>query len=58
MPLVDADVATFRAILDVIPARRMLRPDELGTAVRFLLDPSARYMTATTMVMDGGFTSQ
>ena len=45
-------------ILDVIPARRMLRPDELGTAVRFLLDPSARYMTATTVVMDGGFTSQ
>ena len=45
-------------ILDAIPARRMLRPDELATAVRFLLDPAARYMTASMLVMDGGFTSQ
>ena len=46
------------AILGAIPAQRMLPARELATAVRFLLDPDARYMVATTIVMDGGFTSQ
>jgi len=46
------------SIISAIPARRLLPADQLATAVRFLLDPGARYMTASTLVMDGGFTSQ
>ncbi|WP_433784095.1 SDR family NAD(P)-dependent oxidoreductase [Actinomycetospora sp. CA-101289] len=50
--------ATPEQALASIPARRMLPMPELATAVRFLLDPAARYMVATTLVMDGGFSSQ
>ncbi len=44
-------------VLAAIPAKRMLPATELATAVRFLLDPGTRYITGSTVLMDGGLTS-
>ncbi len=44
-------------ILAAIPVGRLLRPEELAAAVRFLLSDEARFMVGTTLVMDGGFTA-
>jgi NAD(P)-dependent dehydrogenase (short-subunit alcohol dehydrogenase family) len=40
-----------------IPAGRPGEPDELAAAVVFLASPAAGYITATTLVVDGGLTA-
>ena len=40
-----------------IPAQRVGDPDELAAAVVFLATPAAGYITATTLVVDGGLTA-
>jgi NAD(P)-dependent dehydrogenase (short-subunit alcohol dehydrogenase family) len=40
------------------PIGRMGRPEELVAAVRYLLSDDARYVTGTTLVLDGGYTAQ
>jgi NAD(P)-dependent dehydrogenase (short-subunit alcohol dehydrogenase family) len=45
-------------ILSALPVGRLLRADELCAAVRYLCSDEARFMTGTTMVLDGGFTAQ
>jgi NAD(P)-dependent dehydrogenase (short-subunit alcohol dehydrogenase family) len=37
---------------------RLARPAELVAAVRYLLSDDARYVTGTTLVLDGGYTAQ
>ncbi len=44
-------------ILAAIPIGRLLAPAELCAAVRFLLSDEARFVVATTLVLDGGFTA-
>jgi len=41
-----------------IPLGRMAKPDEIGSVVAFLAGDGATYMTATTIVVDGGMTQQ
>jgi len=43
--------------LDLTPAGRMGRPEELVSAVLYLADDSSSYTTGTDLVVDGGFTS-
>ena len=40
-----------------IPAGRVGDPDELAAAVVFLASPAAGYITAATLVVDGGITA-
>jgi 3-oxoacyl-[acyl-carrier protein] reductase len=43
------------AMLDAIPARRLMKHSELGEIIEFLVSPSASYINGTTLVVDGGF---
>jgi NAD(P)-dependent dehydrogenase (short-subunit alcohol dehydrogenase family) len=44
-------------VMAAIPIGRMLAPEELCAAVRFLCSDDARFVVGTTLVMDGGFTA-
>jgi NAD(P)-dependent dehydrogenase (short-subunit alcohol dehydrogenase family) len=44
-------------VMAAIPIGRMLAPEELCAAVRFLCSDDARFMVGATLVMDGGFTA-
>ncbi len=37
-----------------IPLGRMAKPEEIGSVVAFLAGPGASYITATTLLADGG----
>ena len=50
----DVPVETITAR---IPAGRMLKSDELGAGVAYLLSPDARFHTGQVFTLDGGFTS-
>jgi NAD(P)-dependent dehydrogenase (short-subunit alcohol dehydrogenase family) len=45
-------------IMSALPVGRMLRPEELCAAVRYLCSDEARFMTGTTLLLDGGFTAK
>jgi NAD(P)-dependent dehydrogenase (short-subunit alcohol dehydrogenase family) len=44
-------------ILAAIPVGRLLAPQELCAAVRYLSSDDARFVVGTTLVLDGGFTA-
>jgi NAD(P)-dependent dehydrogenase (short-subunit alcohol dehydrogenase family) len=44
-------------ILGALPVGRLLRAEELCAAVRFLCGDDSRFVTGTTLVLDGGFTA-
>ncbi|WP_181781589.1 SDR family NAD(P)-dependent oxidoreductase [Pseudonocardia pini] len=45
-------------IVAAFPVKRLARPAELVAAVRYLLSDDARFVTGTTLVLDGGYTAQ
>lgn len=52
------DPADRRAALErSIPMRRQGAPEDLAGAVVFLASPAARYITGTSLVVDGGYTA-
>lgn len=40
------------------PMRRLGMPDEIASAIAFLLSDEASFVTATDLVVDGGWTAQ
>jgi NAD(P)-dependent dehydrogenase (short-subunit alcohol dehydrogenase family) len=53
---VYSDPALYAARRDLVPLRRIGRPQDIGAAVAFLLSEDAAYVTGQTLVVDGGFT--
>jgi 3-oxoacyl-[acyl-carrier protein] reductase len=43
--------------LELVPARRTGKPEEVGAAVRFLASTDAGYVTGTTLFVDGGMSA-
>lgn len=43
-----------KSFLDLIPMRRLGRPDEIAAAIEFLLSEQASYITGQTLFVDGG----
>ena len=50
----EADPAKMKALDAAIPLRRMAQPSEIADVAVFLASGKASYMTATTVVIDGG----
>lgn len=50
----EADPAKVRALDAAIPLGHVAEPGEIGAVVAFLASDAARYVTATTVVVDGG----
>lgn len=48
------DEATSKKLSDSIPLKRIGKPDEIATAVEFLVGPGGDYVTGQTLVIDGG----
>jgi 3-oxoacyl-[acyl-carrier protein] reductase len=44
-------------LLEAVPARRAGRPEDVAAAVSYLVSPAASYVTATTLVVDGGLSA-
>jgi glucose 1-dehydrogenase len=48
------DPVKLKTINDAIPLGRMAQPEEIGSVVAFLAGDGASYITATTVMVDGG----
>jgi len=53
-----SDPATMKRLRDAIPLGRMAKPEEIASVVAFLASDGAGYVTATTIVADGGIMQQ
>lgn len=49
--------ATMRELVGKIPARRQGTPDDVIGIIVFLASPESRYITGTSVVIDGGYTA-
>ncbi|MGH2863146.1 MAG: SDR family oxidoreductase, partial [Solirubrobacteraceae bacterium] len=52
----ESDPAKMQALDNAIPLGRIAQPSEIADVVVFLASGKAGYMTATTVVIDGGIT--
>jgi NAD(P)-dependent dehydrogenase (short-subunit alcohol dehydrogenase family) len=54
---IEADAERYRRILGRIALGRIGQPEEIGGALVFLASAAARYMTGSTITIDGGWTA-
>lgn len=57
-PDFQADRARARLTEAIYPLRRVGRPDDIAAAVSFLVSEEAAFITANTLVVDGGLSAQ
>jgi len=61
-PMVERGLAALPEFMDVvkqsIPMRRIGEPEEVAAAVLWLFSDASRFVTGTTLTVDGGFTAQ
>jgi NAD(P)-dependent dehydrogenase (short-subunit alcohol dehydrogenase family) len=53
-PMMD-DPVVLKYYQDRVPLHRGAQPEELASAIAFLLSADASYVTAATLLVDGGF---
>lgn len=56
--LYDGNEARKQRMVDRTPLRRLGTPDDIASAVMFLLSPEASFITASDLVVDGGWLAQ
>lgn len=56
-PFTGAVPTGSSAVVDASPLRRRAEPEEIASAAAFLLSEDASYITASTVMADGGFTA-
>jgi NAD(P)-dependent dehydrogenase (short-subunit alcohol dehydrogenase family) len=49
---------TMEHVVEMVPLRRPGRPDEIARVIAFLASDDASYLTGTTLVVDGGWSTQ
>jgi len=49
------DPAVVKYYEERIPLHRGANPEELASVIAYLLSPDASYVTAATLLVDGGF---
>jgi NAD(P)-dependent dehydrogenase (short-subunit alcohol dehydrogenase family) len=54
---IEADAERYRRILGRIALGRIGQPEEIGGALVFLASAAARYITGSTITIDGGWTA-
>ena len=53
-PIVENDTTFFRAMSEMAPLSRAAQPEEVASAVLFLLSDEARFITGVDLEVDGG----
>jgi len=56
--LYEGNDARRQRMIDRTPLRRLGTPDDIASAVMFLLSPEASFITASDLVVDGGWMAQ
>lgn len=51
----DMTASMVEALKEIVPLRRVGRPDEIGALVSYLAGPDAGYMTGASLTIDGGY---
>lgn len=51
----DMTASMVEALKQIVPLRRVGRPDEIGALVSYLAGPESGYMTGASLTIDGGY---
>lgn len=51
----DMTASMVEALRQIVPLRRVGRPDEIGALVSYLAGPESGYMTGASLTIDGGY---